>query len=99
MTPNELFDRLCALARRAPEVSPNELRWGLETSVLAHWREAAGAGSANASLLRGLRWAALTACVVALLVAAFESEEVAAFQNRFEPETRIAESAISAGYE
>jgi hypothetical protein len=49
-------------------------------------------------LLRGLRWAALLACAVALLVGALAGDELAAFNDRFDPETRVADSAIVAGY-
>ena len=45
-----------------------------------------------------MRWAALTACAVALLAATLKKDELAAFQNRFDPETRVADSAISAGF-
>ena len=73
--------------------------FGLETAVLAHWREASAERVGSAGLLRGMRWAALTACAVALLAATLSKEELNAFQNRFDPETRVADSAISVGFD
>jgi hypothetical protein len=46
-----------------------------------------------------LRWAALVACAVALLTAALQSDELAAFNQRFDPVARVADSAIVAGYD
>ncbi|MGI8889436.1 MAG: hypothetical protein ACR2G0_01450 [Chthoniobacterales bacterium] len=93
-----LLERIFRLARRVP-AGTTEIPFGLETAVLAHWREARAKGSINSGLLRGLRWAALTACGVALLVGALESEELSAFNNRNDPEARLADSAIVAGYD
>ena len=100
MDTNQLLARLFLLSRRAPAPAPNEMPYGLETVVLAHWREASSARRVGSpGLLRGLRWAALAACAVAALAATLEREEFAAFQNRFDPETRVAESAIVYGYD
>ena len=99
MNTNELLSRIFSLARRVPAPPPNEMPFGLETAVLAHWREASARRAGNAGLLRGMRWAALTACVVALLAVTLNKDELAAFQNRFDPETRVADSAISAGFD
>ena len=99
MNTNKLLARIFSLARSAPAPPPNEMPFGLETAVLAHWREASTQKDGNAGLLRGMRWAALTACAVALLAATLKKDELAAFQNRFDPETRVADSAISAGFD
>jgi hypothetical protein len=98
MDAHQLLTRIFFLARRVPNPPPNDMPFGGETSVLAHWREASARRAAGAVLLRGLRWAALTACAVAILAATLEKDELVAFQNRFDPETRVADSAIVAGY-
>ena len=99
MNTDQLLDRLFRLARHAPARAVAETSYGLETAVLAHWREAVGHRSANAGLLRGLRWSALAACAVALLTASLKSDELAAFNERFDPVARVADSAIVAGYD
>jgi hypothetical protein len=98
MNPNQLLNRIFSLSRRVPDSRPNDMPFGLETAVLAHWRTAAAPDSANAGLLRGLRWAALVACAVAVLTAVLESDQLAAFRNRSDPATRVADSALSASY-
>ena len=75
-----------------------EPAYGLETAVLAHWREAVAQRSTNGGLLRGLRWAALAAFAIALLTAALKSDEIAAFSHRSDPVARVADSAIAAGF-
>ena len=101
MNTDLLLDRIFRFARRAPAPARTEPDFGLETAVLAHWREAAAPRSLNAGLLPGLRWAALAACAIALLTAALKSDELKAFQNRSDPAARVADSAIvvSYGYE
>ena len=98
MNAHQLLNRIFSLALRVPESRPNEMPFGLETAALAHWREASAQRAASKGLVRGLRWAALIACAVAVITAALESDQIAAFRNRFDPATRIADSAISAGY-
>ena len=99
MNTDRLLDLIFRLARRAPVGAIAEMPYGLETAVLAHWSEAVGRRSANAGLLRGLRWAALAACAVALFTAAMKSDELAAFNQRFDPVARVADSAIVVGYD
>jgi hypothetical protein len=99
MNPTQLLHRIFSLSRHAPEAPLSAMPYGLETVVLAHWREAIARRSMNLGLLRGLRWAALTACAVALLAGVLKSDELAAFSNRYDPETRLADSAIVAGYD
>ena len=96
---DSLLTLLFAIARREPaRPSPGEVPFGLETVVLAHWRAAGAQRSENGSFLRGLRWAALIACAAALLAGALENDQLAAFNNRFDPEMRVPDSAIAAGY-
>lgn len=87
-----------ALARRAPARGVAPPAFGLETAVLAHWRAAQCAPAENGALLRGLRWAALIACAAALIAGALESDQLAAFRSRFDPETRVPDAAISVAY-
>lgn len=99
MNSNELLQRLFNLARRAPETRPPEMSYGLETAVLAHWRETIAERSESVGLLRSFRWAALTACGIAIVAVFLGSEELAAFSQRNDAESRLADSAIAAGYD
>src|SRR5262245_18623708 len=99
MNTDQLLDLIFRLAGLAPVSATADMPYGLEAAVLAHWSEAVGHRSANVGLLRGLRWAALAACAVALLTAALKSDELAAFNQRFDPVTRVADSALVAGYD
>lgn len=98
MNTERLLDRIFRLARRAPARPTPELAYGLETAVLAHWREAGGQRLGSAGLLRGLRWATLAAFAIALLTAALKSDELAAFNRRSDPVAQVADSAIVVGY-
>lgn len=98
MNRDKLLIGLFSLARRAPARGIPPVPFGLETAVLAHWRAASSVRAEGAGMLRGLRWAALLACAFALLISALDSDELSAFRNRFEPESRVADSAIVAGY-
>jgi hypothetical protein len=98
MDADRLLNRLFSLSRKASTPEVPDMPFGLETVVLTHWREASARRAENAGLLRGLRLAALTACAVALLAVAMESDELMAFSDRFDPETRVADWAIAAGY-
>jgi hypothetical protein len=98
MNTERLLDRIFRLARRVPASATVEPAYGLETAVLAHWREAAARRSTNGGLLRGLRWAALASCAIALLTAALKSDELTAFNHRSDPVARVADSAIVVAY-
>ncbi len=95
MNTERFLERVFALARRTPEPDVIELPFGLETAVLAHWHDAVKHRVANGGLLRGLRWAALLACIIALVAGALESDELIAFKYRFDPELRVADSAVA----
>ena len=95
--PDSFLDRLFTLSQRAPAAHDPEIPFGLETAVVAHWRAGAQA-SAHGNLLRGLRWAALLSCAIALLAGALENDQLTAFRSRFDPEARVADSAIVAAY-
>lgn len=98
MNINQFIDRLFMLARRVPAPADSAAPFGLETVVLAHWREARARRSGDASILRGLRWAALLACAVAFFAGALERDELTAFNNRHDPETNLADSAIVSAF-
>jgi len=97
MNTEQLLERIIRLARRVPPPATPAPAFGLETAVLAHWR-ATAERSPNGGLLRGLRWAALAACAIALLTAALKRDEVAAFTHRSDPVARVADSALVVGY-
>lgn len=96
--PDPFIDRIFTLARRASGAETTDVPFGLETAVVAHWR-ARGGRPTQVNLLGGLRWAALLACAIALLAGALENDQLAAFSSRFDPEARVADSAIVAGYD
>ncbi|HEY1583022.1 MAG TPA: hypothetical protein VGF73_07985 [Chthoniobacterales bacterium] len=98
MTNESLLDRIFRLARRVPAKPSNEMPNGLETAVLAHWQEGRERRLTNGGTLQALRWAALAAVAIALLTAALQSDELAAFNRRSDPVTRVADSALVAGY-
>lgn len=98
MDTEQFLNRIIRLARCAPAPPTPAPAYGLETAVLANWREAAAYRSANGTLLRGLGWATVAAFAVALLTAALKSDELAAFNHRSDPVIQVADSAIAAGY-
>ena len=99
MSPDQLLQRLFDCVRRIPEAEDPEMPYGLETAVIAQWKDAVTERAAGIGLVRSLRWAALTACAVALLAGFLGSEELAAFKQRNELEARLADSAIAAAYD
>jgi hypothetical protein len=98
MNINQFVDRLWSLARRAPALAEGAAPFGLETAVLAHWREARAQRLSDSVILRGLRWAALLACAVAVLAGALDRDELTAFGSGYDPERNLADSAISAAF-
>ena len=94
----EFLTRIFALARRTQSPISSELPYGLETAVMAHWRRVNAARSGIGSIVQGLRWAALFACVLALIAATLESDQLSAYRNRFDPESSVADSAVVTGY-
>jgi hypothetical protein len=93
----QLLDRAFALARRARPPVPAELPFGMETAVLAHWRNSLASSKNDVGMLRVFRWAALLACVVAVAGGAWKSEYIAQISQHLDPETRIVDSALFAG--
>jgi hypothetical protein len=93
----QLLDHSFALARRAGDPVPSELPFGLETAVLAQWRSSRGSSKVDIGMLAVFRWAAILACVIAVAGAAWKCEEIAQISQRFDPETRIVDSALLAG--
>ncbi len=99
MNSEKLLERNFSFARRSPSRPEPEMPLGLETAVLAHWREARTQESSNRRLLRGLRWAAILSCAVAFLAAVLQKDQLAALSQRDEPEVRLANSAVAVGFD
>jgi hypothetical protein len=99
MNSDQLLQRIFSLARKSPLSRGSALPLGLETAVLAHWREAQAHGQSNSGLLRGLRWAAIMSCAIALLAGLLQRDQLAALSQRDEPEVRLANSAVAVGYD
>jgi len=99
MNSDQLLQRIFSLARKSPPARGSDLPLGLETAVLAHWREARAHGQSNSGLLRGLRWAAIMSCTIALRAGLLQRDQLAALSQRDEPEVRLANSAVAVGYD
>ncbi len=93
----QLLDHAFALARRARDPLPSELPFGMETAVLAQWRSSRGSSKIDVGMVRVFRWAAILACVVAVMGGAWKREDIAEISQRLDPETRIVDSALLAG--
>jgi hypothetical protein len=93
----QMLDRAFALARRARDPVPSELPFGMETAVLAHWRNSCASSKIDIGMLRVFRWVAIVACVVAVAGGVWKSEDIAQISQRLDPETRIVDSALRAG--
>jgi hypothetical protein len=93
----QLLDHAFALARRARDPVPSELPFGMETAVLAQWRSSRGSLKIDGGMVRVFRWAAILACVIAVMGGAWKREDIAEISQRLDPETRIVDSALLAG--
>jgi hypothetical protein len=93
----QLLDHAFTLARRARDPVPSELPFGMETAILAEWRDTCASSKTDVGTLRVFRWAAILACVVAIAGGAWKSDEIAQISQRLDPETRIINSALVAG--
>ena len=93
----QLLDHAFSLARRARAPVPSELPFGMETAILAQWRDTRVSSKTDVGTLRVFRWAAILACVVAVAGGAWKSDEIAQISQRLDPETRIINSALVAG--
>jgi hypothetical protein len=91
----QLLRQTFVLARRDPAPLPSELPFGMETAVLAEWRSSRSKIDINSSPV--FRWAAIVTCAVALLGGAWKRDELAQISRRFDPETRIVDSAFLTG--
>jgi hypothetical protein len=94
---DQLLNRAFSLARRGRETIPLELPFGLETAVLAEWRASRSHSSVLTSAVPTLRWAAILACILALLCGAWKRDEFARIYHRSDPEISIPDSALFAG--
>jgi hypothetical protein len=93
----QLLDHAFTLARRARDPVPSEPPFGMETAILAHWRNSRASSKIDIGMLRVFRWAAILACVVALAGGIWKSEDIAQIPQRLDPETKIVDSALLAG--
>lgn len=93
----QLLNHAFALARRARAPVPSELPFGMETAVLAQWKSSRASSKIDIGMLRIFRWAAITACVVAVAGVVWRIEDIAQISQRSDPETRIVNSALLAG--
>ncbi len=93
----QLLRHTFALARRDPTPLPSELPFGMETAVLAEWRSSRSSSKIDINTSPVFRWAAIMACAVALLGGAWKRDELAQISRRFDPETRIVDSAFLTG--
>jgi hypothetical protein len=94
---DQLLDHAFTLARRARDPVPSELPFGMETAILAHWKDTWVTSKIDIGTLRVFRWAAILACVVAVAGGAWKSDEIAQLSQRLDPETRIINAALTAG--
>jgi hypothetical protein len=94
---DQLLDHAFTLARRARDPVPSELPFGMETAILAQWRDTSASSKIDIGTLRVFRWAAILACVVAVAGGAWKSDEIAQISQRLDPETKIIDSALIAG--
>ncbi len=97
-THDEILQRILSLGRLAAAPVEESMPFGLETMVMAHWRDARQLRLTNPGLLRRLRWAALAACAVAIFAAVWSAEEVAELSHLFAPETHVVDSAMLTAY-
>jgi len=99
MNSDRLLQRIFSLARHSPSAPESEMPLGLETAVLAHWREARAERPANSGLLPAMRWAAILSCAIALLAGLLQRDQLATLSQRDEPEVRLANSAVAVGFD
>jgi hypothetical protein len=92
-----LLNHAFALARRARDPVPSELPFGMETAILAQWRSSCSSSKTDIVMLRVFRWAAILACVAAVVGGAWKREDVAQISRPLDPETEIVDSALLAG--
>jgi len=93
----QLLDHAFALARRAHDPVPSEPPFGMETAILAHWRNSYASSNTDIYMVRLFRWAAILACLVAVAGGVWKSRDIAQISQRLDPETKIVDSALLAG--
>ena len=87
------LNKAFALARRRRDIIPSELPFGMETAVLTEWRSSRA--KIDVGMLPVFRWAAILACVFALVSGAWKRDLLMQFSNRFDPETAVLKSAFA----
>lgn len=88
-----LLSKAFALARRRRDVVQPGLPFGLETAVLTEWRTARA--KIDIGMLPVFRWAAILACVFALLSGTWKRDLLMQLSNRLDPEIAVLKSAFA----
>ncbi|HEY4281432.1 MAG TPA: hypothetical protein VGM62_00095 [Chthoniobacterales bacterium] len=88
-----LLDKALTLAQGRPDPIPAELPFGMETAILAQWRNARAAKFTG--MIPIFRWAAMIAIVLAMLSGAWNRDVFVQIADRFNPETSIVNSTFS----
>ena len=91
----QLLGRIFALARRHREPVPSEPPFGVKTAVLTQWRISRAPSKESGGILPVFRWAAILACLFALLSGIWKRDDIAQLSHGFDPETRVVNSAFS----
>jgi hypothetical protein len=90
----QLLSRVFMLARHHREPAPSEPSFGVETAVLTQWRISRTPSKESGGILPVFRWAAIVACLFALLSGMWKRGEIAQLSHRFDPETSVVNSAF-----
>ena len=90
----QLLSRVFMLARHHLEPAPSEPQFGVENAVLTQWRVSRAPSKESGGILPVFRWAAIVACLFALLSGMWKRGEIAQLSHRFDPETRVVNSAF-----
>ena len=91
----QLLGRIFALARRHREPVSSEPPFGVETAVLTQWRISRAPSKESGGMIPAFRWVAIMACLFALLSGIWKRDDIAQLSRRFDPETRVVNSAFT----
>jgi hypothetical protein len=95
--PEQLLDHAFSLARRARDPIRSDLPFGMETAVLAHWRNSSASSRSDVGILRIFRWSAIAACVIAVASGVWMGADIAHLSRPMDPETTVVDYAVAAG--
>jgi hypothetical protein len=91
----QLLSRVFMLARRHRKPVPSEPPFGVETAILTQWRISRTPSKESGGMLPVFRWVAIMGCLFALLSGIWKRDDIAQFSRRFDPETRVVNSAFT----